>query len=175
MLGNCQLLQDEITSEGRHLVLDYRKRRHRMLIMARHSEGSNYIVPGDLWLRTRLTAIEAFDASCREHGRSKSDDALFPSAYQKHRLTLLLNILDTVNRPDKDVVTIRDIAQHVVYRNADFGRTIEWKSSSHRRQTQRLLNQAHFYVRGGYRLLLEGRTHQTSSNSYIRKRQQRAF
>lgn len=157
MLRNCELLQDRITSEGRHLVLDYRERRHRLLIMALRSAGSNYMVPCDLWLRTRLAAIEAFDASYRGHGRPKSNNALLPSAYQKHRLTLLVNILDAIHRSDNDVTTVREIAQRAVYLHMDLGRAIEWKSSSHRRQTQRLINEARYFVDGGYRLLLKGR------------------
>lgn len=159
------MLQDRLTVEGRHLVLGDGKRRHRVLLAPPSSEACGYFLAHDRWLRIRLAAIEAFDPLCTSASPSKSRIGLVPSVSQKHRLTLLLRILDTIACADNGFTSVRHIAQHVVYRNADFGRTIEWKSSSHRRQTQRLLNQARFYVCGGYRLLLKGSTHQTSSNS----------
>ena len=164
-LGNYDLLQDRPTIEGRHLVLGDRKRRHRILLIPSSSETCGYYLAHDCWLRTRLAAIEAFDPLCTSANPSKSRIGLVPSVSQKHRLILLLRILDAIACADNGFTSVRQVAERVIYRNADFGRTIEWKSSSHRRQTQRLLNQARFYVRGGYRLLLKGRTHQTSSNS----------
>lgn len=164
-LGTYDLLQDRLTVAGRHLVLGDRKRRHRVLVTPPSSEACGYFLAHDRWLRTRLAAIEAFDPLCTSVGPNKSRIGLVPSVSQKHRLTLLLRILDAIACADNGCTSVREIAQHVVYRNADFGRTIEWKSSSHRRQTQRLLNQARFYVRGGFRLLLQGRTHHTISNS----------
>lgn len=165
MLGNYDLLQDRSTTEGRHLVLGDRKRRHRLLIIRPNAGACGYFMPQDRWLRTRLAAIKGFDLSCRALGPNKSRNILFPSVAQKHRLTLLLRILDAMACADRGYASIREVAQQVVYRNADFGRTIEWKSSSHRRQTQRLINRARFFVRGGYRLLLQGRTEQRSAYS----------
>lgn len=165
VLGNYDLLQDRTTTDGRHLVLGDRKRKHRLLITRPNAAGRGYFLFQDRWLRTRLAAIERFDPSCKSFGPNKSHDVLFPSAAQKHRLLLLLKILDTIPSAQNGVSTVREIAQHVIYRNADFGRTIEWKSSSHRRQTQRLINQARFFVGGGYRLLLRGRPQQSSSYS----------
>ena len=153
------MLQDRITIEGRHLVLGDRKRRHRFLLTPPDSAARGYFLPQDRWLRTRLAAIEGFDPLCRSFGSNRSHNLLFPSVSQKHRLMLLLRILDSIACDHDGLMSVREVAQHIVYRNADFGRTIEWKSSSHRRQTQRLINQARFFVRGGYRLLLQGRTH----------------
>ena len=162
MLDGYDLLQDRTTLDGRHLVLGDRMRRHRILIVPRSSVARGYFLPQDCRVRTRLAAIESFDPSCRSFGSKKSHDVLFPSVSQKHRLILSLRILDAIACADRST-SIREIAQHVIYRNADFGRSIEWKSSSHRRQTQRLLYQARFFVRIGYRLLLQGRTHQSSA------------
>lgn len=156
MLEHYDLLQDRFTSEGRHLVLENRNRRHRLLITPPYSGGSGYFIPRDPWFRNRLAAAEAFEMSSAPTGRAKSHTVFYPTAYQTHRLTLLLNILDAMRRPVKDFTTMRDIAQKIIYRDADFGRAIEWKSSSHRRQTQRLINEARHLVNGGYRLLLKG-------------------
>lgn len=157
MSRNLEVLQDRTTNEGRHLVLGDGKKRHRVLVTPPGSEGSGYFAPRDLWVRTRLAAIEAFDSTFPQSSHAKSNDLLLPSLYQKRRLTLLLNILDAMHRSDSGLATTREIAQTVVYRNTDLGRAIEWKSSSHRRQTQRLINEARIMVEGGYRWLLKGR------------------
>lgn len=165
MLKNYEFLQDRSTAEGRHLVLGDRIRRHRLLITPTIAKAPGYFVPQDRWLRTRLAAIESFDPSCRLFGPNSSNDVLFPTAAQKQRLMLMLRVLDTIANADNGFVSIRQIAQNIVYRNVDFGRTIEWKSSPHRRQTQRLISRAHFFVRGGYRILLHGKTQQRSDYS----------
>lgn len=164
MFRNLEVLQDRITNEGRHLVLGDRKRRHRVLVKPPGSACRGYLVPRDSWVRTRLAAIEAFDRSFRPLSHAKSKDLLLPSIYQKRRFTVLLTILDAMNRSDNGFATIREIAQTVVYRNADLGRAIEWKSSSYRRQTQRLINEARFLVEDGYRWLLKGLVRPRSSN-----------
>lgn len=164
MLRNLEVLQDRITNEGRHLVLSGGRRRHRVLVTPTGSTGSGYLVPRDHWVRTRFAAIQAFDKSFPKSSHPKPNDLLLPSLYQKRRLTLLLDIFDTMHRPDSGVATTREVAQTVVYQNADLGRAIEWKSSSHRRQTQRLINEARIMVEGGYRWLLKGRVQPRSPN-----------
>lgn len=164
MLNNYDLLQDRITSEGRHLVLESRKRRHRLLITPPYSGGSGYFIPHDPWSRIRLAAAQAFDVLTRPTSHSKSHNALFPTAYQKHRLTMMITIFDALQRPESVRATVRELAQSVVYQHADLGRAIEWKSSSQRRQTQRLVNEACYFVHGGYRLLLQGSVQKKRAN-----------
>lgn len=161
-LRNYELLQDRTTSKGRHLVLGHQRRRYRLLVTPPGAAMSGYFVPSDRWVQIRLDAIEEFDAACRQPRHATSDFALRPSVYQQRRLMLLLNILDATHASDGTFATIRQIAEKVVYRNTDLGRAIEWKTSSHRRQTQRLINEARFLVEGGYRLLLSGRVQPTS-------------
>lgn len=164
MLRHYERLQDRTTSEGRHLILGDGRRHHRILVLHPCSAGRGYLVAQDQWVRTRLAAIEAFDWSCRQSSNARSNDLLWPSPYQKRRLTLLLNILDTMHSPDSGVATTREVAQTVVYRSANLGRAIEWKSSPYRRQTQRLIKEARFLVDGGYRWLLKGRMRPRSPN-----------
>jgi hypothetical protein len=156
ILRNLEVLHDRTTDEGRHLVLSDGKRRYRLLVKPTGSTHSGYLVHRDRWVRTRLAAIQAFDRSFPNFSNAKSNDRLLPSPNQKRRLALLLNILDTMHRSDRRVATTRKVAQTVVYQNTDLGRAIEWKSSSSRRQTQRLINEAQFLVEGGYRWLLKG-------------------
>nr|WP_315456966.1 DUF2285 domain-containing protein [uncultured Sphingorhabdus sp.] len=157
MLRHYEVLRDRTTSEGRHLVLGDGRRRHRILLLQPCFAGSGYLVPQDQLVRIRLDAIDAFDWSCRQYRYAKSNDALLPSVYQKRRLTLLLKILDAMHGCENGCATTREIAKKVVYRNTDLGRAIEWKSSSQRRQAQRLINEARIMVDGGYRWLLKGR------------------
>jgi len=81
---------------------------------------------------------------------------LRPSDLQKHRLTIMLRILDCLVPADGHQPSIREIAMKAVFPWADFGRSIEWKASSARRQTQRLTNEAIYMAEGGYRNLLNG-------------------
>lgn len=81
---------------------------------------------------------------------------LRPSDLQRHRLTIMLRILDCLGPADGHKPSIREIAMKAVYPWADFGRSIEWKASSARRQTQRLTNEAVYMAEGGYRNLLNG-------------------
>jgi hypothetical protein len=138
-------------------VLGDWRRRHRILIKPPGSSLRGYVVSPDPWVRMRLDAIKSFDERTRPGRRATPNDSLKPSGYQKCRLTLLLKIIDALNQPgDGRFVTLREIAKKVIYPNMDPGRAIEWKASSHRRQTQRLIAEARVLVDGGYRFLLKG-------------------
>ena len=78
-----------------------------------------------------------------------------PSRYQRHRLNLLLDILDLKTALGAQA-TSHEIAKRLVYRNTALARGREWKSSNERRQTLRLARLAGQLVDGGYRSLLRG-------------------
>ncbi len=138
-------------------MLSDRQIRHRILIKPPASSVSGYVVSPDRWVRMRLDAIKAFDERTRPGRRATPNYSLKPSGYQKSRLTLLLKIIDALHQPgDGRFATLREIAKKVIYPNMDPGRAIEWKASSHRRQTQRLIAEARALVDGGYRFLLKG-------------------
>ncbi|MBO6767380.1 MAG: DUF2285 domain-containing protein [Erythrobacter sp.] len=82
---------------------------------------------------------------------------LRPTPFQRHRLGRMLTILDAVARLGGENVTNRQIASAAIYPGVEFGSALEWKSSSHRRQTQRLLAEARHMAESGYRKLLMGR------------------
>ena len=87
--------------------------------------------------------------------------ALLPTPFQRHRLCLLLAILDAVLDSAQgrgQPVTTRQIAASLVYPRASLPTGAAWKSSSERRQTQRLVDEALAMMRGGYRTLLRGKT-----------------
>lgn len=134
-----------------------RTKRHRLLIVNNRSSPGGYFVPNDPWLQQRLAAIESFDGRSRQSGCAKLAHLLGPSSYQRYRLALLLDVFDAIDGPEGGTTSLREIARNVVYRHLDLGSAIEWKSSSQRRQVQRLKNEALFFVNGGYRRLLRCR------------------
>ena len=81
-----------------------------------------------------------------------------PTAYQHYRLKLLLAVLDMVNVPGAGAATTYMVAHRLVYPRMKHCSSVEWKSSSERRQTQRLIDEALTLMRGGYRALLCART-----------------
>lgn len=158
MFNNHEIVQDRITTAGRHLVVCDGRRRHRFLLTPPGPSGSGYLIPRDQLIEPRIAALEDFNIQSRLTELVNYHDALCPSVYQNYRLALLLRIFDAANHSDEGSATMREIAQNVIYRHTDLGRAIEWKSSSQRRQTQRLLNEARKLVHGGYRVLLKGKS-----------------
>ena len=79
-----------------------------------------------------------------------------PTAFQARRLHLLLDILDALLVPDKARPSTHEIADRLIYPRLAIGRGAEWKASSERRRTQRLIDEALALMNGGYRALLQG-------------------
>lgn len=104
----------------------------------------------------RQLASERLERRLRGAPPARAGQIHRPSAYQKHRLQLLLAILDLILAPAGRRPTTYAIARRLVYPNIEFGSSVEWKSSTHRRQTQRLIDEAHKLMLGGYRNILRG-------------------
>lgn len=148
------ILAEAKTEAGRHMVLAGRRARHRLLMM--HStKHDGYFVPGDRSLPIRLAALGAFHDP-RGRQTSGSPAALKPTAYQRRRLALLLAILDRLEQPSCEPATVRQITRDLLLPRIDYERAIEWKTSSHRRQAQRLIAEARRMMATGYRDLLKG-------------------
>lgn len=154
LLHGRAIVSDKSDKASRHIVMLDRFGLHRMTIVAVEHPGGHHfaITPGDC-LVIRLAAL------ARLAGTESGQSAVFsgPTAVQRHRLDLMLRILDCLEIPTGPTPTLRHVAKTVVYPGRDQGRAIEWKCSSERRQTQRLLNGAVLLMRGGYRELLTGR------------------
>lgn len=153
------IVSEASNSSGRHLVLADKHGRHRLLLRTSATRpDAGYFVAADGHLAMRLSAIARLhDPTGRESG-AKRGSSLRPTEYQKHRLVLMLRILDRQADPEGPPPTLRKVAMDIVYPKSQFDRAIEWKSSSERRQTQRLINEARYLMRTGYRHLLMGRT-----------------
>ena len=138
----------------RHIVLAGKHARHR-LVMTPPAARDGYIVPADRSMSVRLAALSAFHEHQRSRQASAARATLTPSPYLRHRLVLLLAILDRLDPNSGESATVRQIARDLTFRGHDHDRAIEWKSSSGRRQTQRLIAEAHRMVATGYRDLLK--------------------
>lgn len=155
------IANEATNNEGRHLIFEGECRRYRILIKpARLGLESGYIIQHGPWLEARISAIRDFNKALEGAEILKPTR---PTNYQRRRLELLLAILDSQLLPDGRRRTLRQLAQTIIYPRSDLGRAIEWKSSSERRHTQRLVSEAHHLMRQGYRALL-----QTGACAHIR-------
>ncbi|MAW91646.1 MAG: DUF2285 domain-containing protein [Altererythrobacter sp.] len=152
--GACDLIAKRTSNAGDHLILAGGGARHRLLAVASaRLGGDNYLIPQDQWVPIRLAAIDAFHCCVAGSAVPSKRYQLRPTAYQSHRLRLLLAILDTLGRVPEGA-TLREIAGTLVYRGLSEQRAIDWKSSSQRRQTQRLVAEARRMASHGYLGLL---------------------
>ena len=150
----CDLIAKRASNAGDHLILAGGGARHRLLAVASaRLGGDNYLIPQDQWVPIRLAAIDAFHCCVAGSAVPSKRYQLRPTAYQSHRLRLLLAILDTLGRVPEGA-TLREIAGTLVYRGLSEQRAIDWKSSSQRRQTQRLVAEARRMASHGYLGLL---------------------
>jgi Uncharacterized conserved protein (DUF2285) len=153
-------------SSGYHLVLKGPRCRYRLLVKSvGKSNDEGFLLEPDDWLDMRIATISAFHRSMSPNNSFVGRQIFLPSPYQRHRLTLLLRILDCVISHAPQEVTVRKIAEQVVYPRSELGRAAEWKASSERRHTQRLYADALHMMETGYRSLLKGRFGRTSSKN----------
>ena len=151
----CDVIAEQRGPDKHHLVLAGADGRHRLLVIASSQQSiGGYLVPRDGSLPIRLAALEAFHACVGGKIATAARHRLLPTAYQSHRLHLLLAILDVLGMASNGKVTLRDMASKLVYRGLAHERAIDWKSSSQRRHTQRLVAEAHRMASRGYRDLL---------------------
>ena len=150
----CDLIAKRTSNAGDHLVLAGGGARHRLLVMASaRLGGDNYLIPRDQSFPIRLAALDAFHCCVDGSAAPSVRNQLQPTAYQSHRFHLLLAILDALSRAPEGVM-LKDIAGTIVYRGLSAQRAIDWKSSSQRRQTQRLVVEARRMASHGYLGLL---------------------
>jgi len=107
----------------------------------------------DASLMIRLGCLEALAS-----GKPDVPLRLRPTLGQAARLGLMLAVLDRLGNEANGTANLRAIAAELTFPGADLpARAIEWKSSSIRRQTQRLVAAAKGLRDGGYRQILRGR------------------
>ncbi|MCW2387133.1 hypothetical protein M2333_000179 [Sphingobium sp. B11D3B] len=151
------ILADRMLSTGRHLVLADLDGAHRLWI---RDPGKGrplaYVLPRDDVIDLRCTAIQRLDRRLAGAPPMRRAPGTMPSRFQRQRLSMLLDILDSTLDRARTGVTTHEIARRHVYPAMTIGRGNEWKSSAERRRTQRLIDEATGLMNGGYRTLLRG-------------------
>ena len=143
--------------KSRHLVMTSGDDRHRLLVRdaGPDDELACTLIPDGSFDIRGAAAAALFGVP--ESPRKISGRGRYrPSRFQLHRLTLLLRVADQLADADAGTVSVRDIALKTAYPWLVPARSIEWKGSAERRQTQRLMSEARGLVEGGYRKLLRG-------------------
>lgn len=157
-LHGRKVIAERVEGTVRHLVLAGKQARHRVRVeTAIANQTAGYTVPADDCVEFRLAALEAFH-STRRPGRSSTRSSLLcPSAYRRYRLSSLLAILDRLAVGPTMKPTLRQLAEELGHREAASMRAVESKSSSVRRQVQRLVAEARHMSQFGFRdLMLTG-------------------
>lgn len=145
---------DQKLSNGRHLVVADGGVMHRIwLVDPTPNRALAVLIPADD--RYRLRTAVAARLMRRLDGGAASDlpHGLRPTSFQRHRLALLINLLDAKLAG----AAPRDIAMQLVYPRMTDLRATAWKDSPERRRTRLLIKEALALMRGGYRDLLAGR------------------
>ena len=117
-----------------------------------------YVIPRDGAMVQRAAAIRRLDLRLSGVPPGRCPSAMRPTAFQAHRLQLLLDILDALLAAGRARPSTHEIADRLIYPCLAIGRGAEWKASSERRRTQRLIDEALALMNGGYRALLQGRS-----------------
>ncbi|AXK41319.1 DNA -binding domain-containing protein [Erythrobacter aureus] len=153
ILSSRRIVTDRVYKDTRHLIVDGRRGRHRIVLSSRPDEPkkAGFLCRADQWIEARLESVAALV------GGTGTPRFLRPTPYHRHRLTTLLLILDTIERLGERNATVRKVAGLALYPGLERVSAIEWKSSSYRRQTQRLAAEARQMVKVGYKDLLKGR------------------
>lgn len=151
------ILADLALADGRHLVLGDVDGPHHLWLRGDPDDGAlAYVVLKDAMTELRLTAVGRLDRRLAGAPPARRLRGFHPSPFQRHRLSLLLDILDMLV-PARGHVPSYAVARKFIYPAMSIRPGTEWKGSSERRQTQRLINEAFHLMHGGYRALLAGR------------------
>ena len=162
ILATAAVVADEADDQERHLVLTERWQRYRLkVVQPVPGQKISYLLSADESLETRLTALQFFNS--RPSGQTVSTVAspLRPTPYQSHRFLLMLKLLDALDEAAGKNPTTRELATILGLSQTDL-RAIDWKTSSARRQTQRLVVEARQMAASGYRDLLSARGRRAS-------------
>lgn len=150
-------IQDHALSDGRYIILADIDGPHRIWLSTGQTDMPlAFSIPRDAMGDLRCSISERLDRRLRGAPVSSKKPVHCPTPYQRHRLQLMLAILDLAGPLRDKGVTTYAIAQRLIYPNIRFASSAEWKSSSHRRQIQRLINEAYTLMHGGYREILQG-------------------
>jgi hypothetical protein len=148
-----EIVADHEASDGRHIVVASSEGRHRLWLREPSPDGLlAVVIPTDQHFALRIAAATRFERKLSGFPQGYPPTQYRPTAFQRHRLCLLLILLDA----EKAGASRREMASTLLYRNsAPMGRA-EWKGSSQRRRTHRMIDEAKHMMAHGYRDLLLG-------------------
>ncbi|WP_312219068.1 DUF2285 domain-containing protein [Sphingobium yanoikuyae] len=149
------ILVDRLLENGRHMVLAGSNGLHRLWLRPGPADRLfAYMVIRDDALLLRQAMVRRFERHMTDGRAGRSPPGLCPTPFQRQRLSMLLDIVDAAGLYDEARLTTHEIARRHVYARMEVGQGSEWKSSSQRRRTQRLIDEARALMEGGYRRLL---------------------
>ncbi|MEK6638787.1 MAG: DUF2285 domain-containing protein [Pseudomonadota bacterium] len=147
------VLADYEATDGRHLIIAVPGGKLRLWVRTQHScTQFTVVIPADSHFTTRATAVARFAAILTGTVRKAQPPPCLPSAFQRHRLSLLLALLDA----EQSGATRREMATHLLYRNSAPLAGALWTGSSQRRRVHRMVRQARHLAQAQYRDLLIG-------------------
>ncbi|MEJ6011132.1 DUF2285 domain-containing protein [Novosphingobium aquae] len=145
----------------RHIVLATPHGPLRLCIdNSQPNTGLKCVIQTDSLIDVRIAALQWFHKSLQGSPLDPGPKCLFPTPFQRSRLNLMLRILDYLADSAGNPNPIREISQLIVYPRTKLASAAEWKTSSERRRTQRLVNEAKSLMNGGYHALLKGELRQ---------------
>jgi hypothetical protein len=154
LLARAAIRSEFITSERRYLALNGEDGVHRVLVEGEDSADKlGALTVLDEHLPLRLHAISRFHAWLAGTAQDKAPCDV-PTPYQAARLHRMLRILDALAAAAPRQVSSREIAETIIYHGVSFASPMEWKISSERRHTLRLIAQAVALRDGRYLELL---------------------
>ena len=165
-LFGLPVVEDHCLSDGRYMILSDRGRPHRVCLRIGLSiMDRGFDILADRCAPQRMAA--AMRLHCLQTGLPNLPGVcrFLPTAFERRRLMMLLRILDMLQLSKTDRPTSRQIASQEIYRNTDLGTAAEWKSSSRRRHTLRLVQEARRMAESGYRSLLKANFRSARSNA----------
>jgi hypothetical protein len=142
---------DRTLPDGRYIILDDAGGRHRLWLQPDAGKPElAFHLPMDRSFDIRSAATARFVRRCRGLTASARGPDL-PSAFQRHRLTLMIRLADA----EATGASLRDLARIVAPAMPPMS-AAAWKASSERRHVQRLRRETAAMIAGGYRALLTG-------------------
>lgn len=148
------VVADHEAADGRHMVIANPDGVHRLWLREPQPNASlAVVIPADRNFAQRIAAVTRFEGRLRGAVCGQLPPGYRPTNFQRSRLFLLINLLDA----ESEGASRREMASTLIYRNsAPMGRA-EWKGSSQRRRTHRMIDEARHMMTRGYRDLLLGR------------------
>lgn len=146
---------DQLLPSGRRLVIADPRGRHRIWLRAPPDAPHHVVaIPPDAYLPVRNAVAERLIHRLQGGRAARTPAALWPTDFQRQRLTLLLDLLDAARA---SAATTRGLATGIVYPGLELHGK-DWTGANERRRVQRLVEEARALSAGGYLDLLRGRS-----------------